>query len=272
VKPAAFDYVRPSTIKETTEILAEHGGDARVLAGGQSLVPMLNLRLARPSAVVDISRLAELTTIEVSPSGISIGAMVTHATLEFSREPGRTFDILRKVASGIAYRAVRNRGTIGGSVAHADPAADWLSCLLALDATLSISGTGGTRELPISEFLVASFTTALQADEFVTRLNLPVLGANARWGYYKHNRKVGEFAEAIGCFIEDESRSVRRIVAGALSSPQVVLFAGAGGWPADINIDSLRSAVQEAAPDVDRDHIHFHAAAVLRALHSGALS
>lgn len=272
MKPAAFDYLRPSTVQEAAEILERHDGDARILAGGQSLVPMLNLRLARPSALVDISCLSELTTIEISPDEISIGAMVTHATLECCENAGPTFDLLRKVAGGIAYRGIRNRGTIGGSVAHADPAADWLSCLRTLDASVTIVGTEGSRRLPIADFFVASFTTALLPGEFITRINIVPLGANARWGYYKHNRKIGEFAEVIGCFIDDPSRSVRRIVAGALSSPPIVLFADQVGWPAAIGIESVRAAVQDAAPNVEGAHIHFHAAAVMRAIQSGAQS
>lgn len=270
MKASSFDFVRPSSIQETTEILAQHQGDARVLAGGQSLGPMLNLRLVRPSAVVDISALDELKTVEVSPSEISIGALVTHGALELSKEAGATFDLLRKVAGGIAYRGVRNRGTMGGSVAHADPAADWLSCLLALDASVGIAGPSGARRLPIGEFLIGSFTVALEPGEFLTRLHIPALSATARWGYYKHNRKVGEFAEAIGCFIDDQARGMRRIVAGALSSPPVLLFAGAGGWPQQMAIDEIRAAIREAAPAVEGARVHFHAAAVMRALQGGA--
>lgn len=269
MKAPSFDFVRPRSIRETTDILARHEGDARVLAGGQSLVPMLNLRLARPSAIVDISALDELKTVEVSPSEISIGALVTHAALEMSKQPGPTFDMLRQVAAGIAYRGVRNRGTIGGSVAHADPAADWPTCLLALDAKVAIVGPSGVRQMPIGEFLLGSFTVALEPGEFVTRLHVPALSPGARWGYYKHTRKVGEFAEAIGCFVDDDRRGVRRIVAGALSSPAVVLFGDTGGWPRQIAIEEIGQAIRAAAPAVEGYHVHFHAAAVLRALQGG---
>lgn len=270
MKPIAFDFVRVTSIQEAVQALAAHDGDARVLAGGQSLVPMLNLRLARPAAVVDISRIAELTTIEVSPTVISIGAMVTHATLERAHHAGVTFDLLRMVANGIAYRGVRNRGTIGGSVAHCDPAADWLTCLSALNAGIHIAGPDGVRQLSIAEFLLGSFTTALQPGELLTRIDVPVLSDGARWGYYKHNRKVGEFAEAIGCVVEDRAAGLRRIIAGALSSPPVLLFRE--GWPANFNIGDLRQAVCHEAPDVEGAHIHFHAAAVMRALQNGGLA
>lgn len=272
MKASAFDYVRPASVREVTAILIENDGDARVLAGGQSLVPMLNLRLARPSVVVDISALDDLKRIEVTDSEIVIGALVTHAALEFSKNAGPAFDMLRKVAAGIAYRGVRNRGTIGGSVAHADPAADWISCLAALDARITLAGPSGTRQVPAAEFMLSSFTTVIETGELLTHIHVPRLSADARWGYYKHNRKVGEFAEAIGSFVRDDARGIRRIVAGALSSPPVLLFADQEGWPRATDIATLRAEVQRAAPMVEGVRIHFHAAAVLRALQSGVAS
>ncbi len=272
MKAAAFDYVRPASVREVTAILVENEGDARVLAGGQSLVPMLNLRLARPSVVVDISALDHLKRIEVTDSEIMIGALVTHAALEFSKEAGPDFDMLRKVAAGIAYRGVRNRGTIGGSVAHADPAADWISCLATLDARVTLAGPSGTRQVPVARFMLSSFTTVIETGELLTHIHVPRLRANAQWGYYKHNRKVGEFADGIGSFIRDDVRGIRRVVAGALSSPPVVLFADLGGWPQATDIATLRAEIQRVAPAVEGVHIHFHAVAVLRALQSGVVS
>ena len=265
MKATSFEYHRPASVVEASALLAQYDGDARALAGGQSLVPMLNLRLVRPAAVVDLSGLAELKSIEVSPSEVSIGALVTHSALEFSRESGATFDMLRHVAAGIAYRGVRNRGTIGGSVAHADPAADWPSCLLALDARISIAGPNGLRQMPIKDFILGSFTVDLQPGEILTRVHVPLLEASARWGYYKHTRKVGEFAEAIGCVVDDEAPGVFRIVAGAMSSPAVVLFDQAR---AATTLEDVRAALGMAAPSVEGHHVHFHAAAVMRALQS----
>lgn len=272
MKACSFDYVRPASVQEATTILLENDGDARVLAGGQSLVPMLNLRLARPTVIVDISALDDLKRIDVTDREIVIGALVTHAALEFSKEAGPTFDMLRKVAAGIAYRGVRNRGTIGGSVAHADPAADWISCLAALDARITLAGPSGTRQVPVAEFMLSSFTTVIKTGELLTHIHVPRLSANARWGYYKHNRKVGEFAEAIGSFVKDDAHGIRRVVAGALSSPPVLLFADQDGWPQTIDIAALRAQIQRAAPAIEGVHIHFHAAAVLRALQSGMAS
>lgn len=268
MKSAPFEYLKATEIEDVSRLLAEHDGEARVLAGGQSLVPMLNLRLARPSVLIDISGLADLKRIDVSDTTISIGAAVTHAELEFSRHEGVAFDMLRHVAHGIAYRAVRNRGTIGGSIAHADPAADWLSCLLALHAKVVLAGVSGTRSLDHSEFVLSAFTTALETDEFVVRIDIPVLGHNARWGYYKHNRKVGEFAEALGCVVRDDDRRILRVVAGAFASPPILLFDDPRRREPYSDYAEIRAAIADRADD--EVSLHFHAAAVMRAIQRSA--
>jgi carbon-monoxide dehydrogenase medium subunit len=148
MKPARFEYVRPSTLAQAVGALAG-AADARVMAGNQSLGPMLNLRIARPTLVVDISRLSELRRVETDDTGITIGACVTHSAIEDGEAPDAANGLMRRVAGGIAYRAVRNRGTIGGSLAHADPAADWPPVLMALDAEVNIRGPKGGRSLPV---------------------------------------------------------------------------------------------------------------------------
>jgi len=270
MKAVSFEFYRPASLAEASDILVRYDGDARVLAGGQSLMPMMNLRLVRPAAIVDLSALDQLKTIEISATEVSIGALVTHSALEFSSEAGVMFDILRYVAAGIAYRGVRNRGTIGGSLAHADPAADWPSCLLALDAKVAVSGPNGTRQVPIVDFIVGNFTVALQSGEVLTGIHIPLLSAKAKWGYYKHTRKVGEFAEAIGCVIDDEARGVYRVVAGAMSSPAVVLSGLVRSSSQALTLDNIRAVLAETAPSVEGRHLHFHAAAVMRALQLGA--
>lgn len=270
MKAISFEFHRPGSLAEASSLLARYDGDARILAGGQSLGPMLNLRLVRPSAVIDISSLAELKAIEVSASEISIGSLVTHSALELLPNAGTTFDVLRYVAGGIAYRGVRNRGTIGGSIAHADPAADWPSCLLALNARVSIAGPDGSRQVPIGNFVLGSFTVDLQPGEILTGVHIPLLSATARWGYYKHSRKVGEFAEAIGCVVDDEAKHVYRVVAGALSSPAVLLMQQRVDAQRTPTLNEVRTALGEAAPSMEGRHIHFHAAAVMRALQIGA--
>jgi aerobic carbon-monoxide dehydrogenase medium subunit len=217
VKAAAFDYLRPRDLGEA--LAALRGSDAKPIAGGQSLGPMLNLRLARPKLLVDVSKLGELKTISDEGDAWRIGAAVTHAELEDRPLPG--CEPLAKVARVVAYRAVRNRGTVGGSLAHADPAADWPVVLAALDATVRVAGPAGRREIKAAAFMTAAFTTELADDEIVDSIRVPKLGAGARWGYYKFCRKTGEFPEAAAALLLDPERRVARLFAGALErAPQ----------------------------------------------------
>ena len=223
MKPAPFDYARPASISEAVDLLHRHAGAARVLAGGQSLGPMLNLRLAQPALIVDIGAIGELRRAAKSDDGMEIGACVTHAMVEDGRVPDVTCGLMQHVAADIAYRAVRNRGTVGGSVCHADPAADWLSVLMLLSAQVTIVGTNGTRTLAVEQFVSGSYETALADDEILIGLSIPRLPPGTRWAYYKVCRKPGEFAEAIvaAVAIVDDGRS--RMVLGAIDrAPSVV--------------------------------------------------
>ena len=143
MKPAPFDYVRPRTVGEASALLAQDGVNSAAIAGGQSLVPMLNLRVAQIDLLVDLSRLDELKVVSETPAHVQIGALTTHAAIEDGKVPDHFAGLMRRVASTISYRAVRNHGTIGGSVALADPAADWPPCLIALDADVRIAGRNG---------------------------------------------------------------------------------------------------------------------------------
>ena len=224
MKPFPFDYERPRDLAAAAKLLAEGGDGARVIAGGQSLGPMLNLRLTRPSLLVDISRLPELTGVETSPDALTIGAAVTHASIEDRCIPDIGQAVLYRIAGGIAYRAVRNRGTLGGSIAHADPAADWVTALTALGASVVTYRAGdGGRSIPLEGFFLAGFVTALKPGEIVRAIRVPKLSASARWGWYKITRKPGEFAAAIGAVLSDPSRNLRRAVIGATGGPPVVL-------------------------------------------------
>lgn len=233
MKPVAFDYARPASLEEARALLGSGDILAKVLAGGQSLGPMLNLRLVQPDLLVDVTRLPELHRVEEQDEAVVIGACVTTAELEDGCVPGRTGEVLAGVAGTIAYRAVRNRGTIGGSLAHADPAGDWLSCLAALGAGALIRGPGGLREVPVERFVLGAFEVALEAGEILEAVRVPKVGPGARWSYHKFCRKTGEFAEAIAAILDDPERDVCRVVAGATDSRPVVwaegatLFAGA---------------------------------------------
>jgi len=212
MKPREFDYQRPATIEHAIELLAEHGGEARVIAGGQSLGPMLNLRLASPEILVDISKLSELTQVQVRGDRFFVGAAVRHADIEDGVVREATPGFLDRVAGGIAYRAVRNRGTIGGSLAHADPAGDWLPVLIALDAVGVARGSKGVREIPIAGLVEGVMTTCLAFDEILTGVLIPRLPSTARWGHCKFCRKPGEFADAIATVVMDRERNRCRVV------------------------------------------------------------
>jgi carbon-monoxide dehydrogenase medium subunit len=200
MKPAAFDYVRPATVAEALAALATTTG-ARVLAGGQTLGPMLNLRLAQPPLLVDITRIPELAEVSVEADAVAIGATVTHAAIEDGRIPDPTGGFLARVARGIAYRAVRTRGTIGGSLAHADPSADWLACLTALRAEVVIAGPKGDRRVPLAEFVRGAMETAMAPGELLTAVRIPRYPREARFGFHKICRKTGEFADAIAAVV-----------------------------------------------------------------------
>lgn len=223
MKAAAFEYVRPVDARGACALLAAGDGMAKPIAGGQSLGPMLNLRLAQPGQLVDLAGVAGLAGARDLGSAVFIGAGVTHAAIEDGRVPDPTHGLLPRVASRIAYRAVRNRGTVGGSLAHADPAADWVNLMRLLDATFIIEGPAGSREVASGDFMQAAFTTALGESDVLTGVRIAKFSPTARFGYFKFCRKVGEFAEAIGAVAIDPARGVRRALVGATAgAPHLV--------------------------------------------------
>ena len=223
MKPVAFDCVRARSLQEASDILAQAEGDAKIVAGSQSLGPMLNLRLVRPRLLVDVTGIAEMTQVEEGDGFVTLGACVTTGSIEDGRAPGRDFPALAAVAANIAYRAVRNRGTIGGSICHADPAADWLSALCGLGAQCLISGPEGSRDLPVDQFVTGAFETALGPAEILAGIRIPRPSSKARWGYSKICRKAGEFAMAIGAVLDDPERDILRMVIGATRGKPIVV-------------------------------------------------
>ena len=263
MKAAAFDYLQPATLAEAASLLAAGAGMAKAIAGGQSLGPMLNLRLAQPAALVDLAGIGAAATARDLGDAVLIGAGVTHAAIEDGRVPDPSRGLMPRVASNIAYRAVRNRGTIGGSLAHADPAADWVSTMRLLDAVYLIEGPGGSREVASGAFMQAAFTTALGEDEVLAGVRIARLSPTARFGYFKFCRKVGEFAEAIGAVLLDPSRGVRRAVIGAT--------AGAPHLVADIDAvlagDTAALTAEVHAAGCDEPYeIQMHSTALKRAI------
>jgi carbon-monoxide dehydrogenase medium subunit len=227
VKAARFDLVRPRDLAEALDLLAAPSGVVRVMAGGQSLGPMLNLRLVEPDLIVDISAVPELRRFDHEGGTLVLGGGCTHADLEDGRAPDVGRDMLARVASGIAYRAVRNRGTVGGSLAHADPAADWPTALLALGAEIELASKEDRRRLPLGKFLTGALSTALAPGELVVAVRLAPVSPAAGFGYVKHARKIGEFAHALGAALIDLDAGTSRAVVGAVDRAPIV-FEDAG--------------------------------------------
>jgi aerobic carbon-monoxide dehydrogenase medium subunit len=223
VKPARFDYERPRDLNTALALLAGENVTAKVLAGGQSLGPLLNLRLVQPDLIVDITAIPEMIRVEESADHLVLGACITHADIEDGRVPDVTNGAMRDVAAGIAYRAVRNRGTIGGSLTSADPSADWVSALTALGAEVILRGPNGTRAVPVEDYVIGALETSLSPGELLEAVRIPRLSKTARWAYVKKCRKTGEFAHAIGTVLIDQDRNVCRAVVGATQSRPIVL-------------------------------------------------
>jgi aerobic carbon-monoxide dehydrogenase medium subunit len=192
--PASFDYFAPTTLDEGLALLEEYGEDAKVLAGGQSLIPLMKLRFASPRALVDINGISELGELEEQDGSLHVGALVRHKACERSELLRGRWATIGDAAPLISDPIVRNLGTVGGSLAHADPQGDWGSVMLAMRAEITVRGPSGTRTIPIDEFFQGPFTTALEPTEILTGVRIPDPGARAGGTYLKLERKVGDFA------------------------------------------------------------------------------
>lgn len=266
MKSAKFDHERLSSLDDALKALGSAEGETRVLGGGQSIGPMMNLRLAQPDVLLDLSRVDGLDGIEAAGDAIRIGARVTHARIEDGEIPGTTGAYMQTVASGISYRSVRNRGTIGGSMAHADPSADWPSALLALGGDVIVAGQDGERRLALDGFQVGPFTTGLGYDEILTAVELPNLDSTAKCGYYKVNRKPGEFADAIGAVVIG---TAPRAVCGATGSAPFRITAieeKLAAGVTEISIADARTAIEAHEPGFDDYELQIHAVALSRAV------
>lgn len=192
--PAPFEYFAPRSLEEALRLLERHGQEARVLAGGQSLLPLMKLRLAAPRCLISLGRIRSLDTIAERDGRLVVGAMTTHSEVEFSALVRRHCPLLAEVAAVIGDRQVRNRGTIGGSLAHADPAADYPAAVLALEAELVLASSSGSRTVAAREFFVEMMTTALGPGEILTEVHLPVLGRDTGVAYRKFPQPASGFA------------------------------------------------------------------------------
>src|SRR3954452_2977893 len=193
MKPPLFEYHAPASVDEAVGLLAEHGDEAKVLAGGQSLIPLLSLRLARPAHIVDVNGLSELASIS-NGSGLEVGALVRHRIAERSPDVASASPLMATALHLIGHAAIRNRGTIGGSVAHADPAAELPAVLVALGGEATVESRRGTRIVPDEQLFQGFLTTAVEADELLTSVRLPVWPARAGWSFTEFSRRSGDFA------------------------------------------------------------------------------
>ena len=270
MKAAKFDYTKTNDVAEVLSVLTAEDGDSKILAGSQSLGPMMNLRLARPDRLIDIRALDALKAVTQAPDHLFVGALVTHAAIEDGILPDVTRGMMQHVAAGIAYRAVRNRGTIGGSLVHADPAGDWPAALRALGAQIVIDGPAGTREAAIDTFQLGAFTVALEEDEIVRGVRVPTLSGSARWGYHKICRKPGEFAESIGAYVCDPESGIARLVLAATEDAPLQLDTAAAAIAhndgAKFDLDAARMALTETGETFDPFKLRMHAVALHRAV------
>jgi aerobic carbon-monoxide dehydrogenase medium subunit len=264
VKPAPFAYYAPETVAETVAVLAEFGDEAKLLAGGQSLMPMLSLRLARPERLVDVNRVAGLGGARRSDGVLVVGATTRHATLERDPAIGEAVPLLRKAAPYIGHFQIRNRGTLGGSLAHADPSAELPAVVRVLDAEIEVTGPGGQRRIPAAEFFETVFTTTLEADELVTAVRFPVWGPGSGFAVEEVARRHGDFA-LVGAL------AAVQVIDGRLERVALAMTGmGSGPERAEAAEQSLRGS---SVADVDAEAVGAQVVAGLQPpgdVHAGA--
>jgi aerobic carbon-monoxide dehydrogenase medium subunit len=240
MKPAPFRYHAPKTIEEAVATLAEVAGDdGRVLAGGQSLVPIMAFRLARPAHLVDINGVTELARLAIDGDKLAIGACVRHAAFHKPVVEGPLGGLLSKVVRHIAHYPIRTRGTFCGSIAHADPASEWCLVAAALGADMVARNATGTRTIPATDFFRGIMTTALQEDELLIEVRLPLLPADTRFGFYEFNRRAGDFALGMALV-------TYRVENGVIVEPRVAL---GGVEPQPRRIGEAEQALAGRAPN-----------------------
>ncbi|CAM3961214.1 Caffeine dehydrogenase subunit beta [Bordetella tumbae] len=275
MKAPRFAYTRVLEVSDALAVLATGGGTAKAMGGSQSFGPMLNLRLARPAQVVDVSDIPGLRTVRRKAGWVEIGAAVTHAEIEDGVHEPLAAHPMRQVAGGIAYRAIRTRGTVGGSLAHADPAADWVVTLSALGARIVAQSPRGERTIEADALMLGAYTTVLESDELIVSVSVPSETPTSHWGYHKVCRKPGEFAEASAAVYFDASHARARIVLGAADGPPLLLEGLAANIAAKGSAaagrEQLRAAVCTALPERDAIDLKLFTACVERALEQSGI-
>jgi len=241
VKPAPFVYHRPTSVDEALALLGRYGPDGRLLAGGQSLVPALNMRLATPAALIDINRLPGLGGISLGPEGLVIGALARHDAVEHSALVARHAPLIAEAMPHVGHRAIRTRGTVGGSIALADPAAELPACLVALDALIRVLGRDGSREIPAARFFRGIYTTDLGPGEILTAVVVPPIQSGWRSRFDELARRHGDFA-LVGLAAHC------RVESGAIAEARLA-FCGAGTTP--VRAARAESALAGRRPGAD---------------------
>jgi aerobic carbon-monoxide dehydrogenase medium subunit len=251
-RPAEFDYHRPASLDEAIGLLSEDE-DARALAGGHSLLPLMKLRLAEPATIVDLGRIDGLEAIEEDGDAIRIGALATHAAVAASELVRSRCPVLAETAEGIGDRQVRNRGTIGGSLAHADPGADYPTVITALGGTITAAGSGGEREIAADDLFTGVLTTSLQQGELVTSVRVPVVADGTGAAYAKHRHPASGYAVAAVAAVlkvEDAKCSEARIVVGGVTGTPVHATDAASAMIGIAPVDEAAiAAAAEKVPD-----------------------
>jgi carbon-monoxide dehydrogenase medium subunit len=247
MKPAPFDYHCPGELAEAISILQQYGDDAKVLAGGQSLIPLLSLRLSRFDHLVDLQAIEELRGITTIDGSVRVGAMTTQASVTRN---GNAAPLLKKATSHIGHYQIRNRGTVGGSLAHADPAAEYPAVALALDASLEIAGPTGSRRISAADFFVSTWVTAVEPDEVLVAAHFPVWSGSTGWAVDEVARRAGDFAMCGAvCGIQLDGQRVRRAALALFAVSSVPVRAHAveatltGAAVADLDLAALGAQV-----------------------------
>src|SRR5882672_6477803 len=206
MKLPPFDYACPATLSEAVALLGSRDGDAKALAGGQSLVPMLAFRLAQPALLVDLRKLADLRGIRISDQGVTLGAMVRWRDIEDDDRLKTAHPLLKAAIAHVGHYQIRNRGTVGGSIAHADPAAEMPGIAMTCDAEIAVVGKGGERVIQAADFFQGALTTALTSDEIIVEVRLPAWPKGRRWGFQEFARRRGDFAMAAAAVFYDQDQ------------------------------------------------------------------
>jgi carbon-monoxide dehydrogenase medium subunit len=271
MKPAPFDYARPHGVAEAIAALNQSDKTVSLLAGGQSLLVLLSLRMAQVDLLVDIGRIDEMKMVSETPTHIFLGAATTHAMIEDVAVPDPSRGLMPRVASAIAYRAIRHHGTIGGNVAFADPAADWPACLMALDATAVIRGPAGDRREAVIDFVRGMYTTSLARGEIILGFDIPRLKASTRWGTAKVTRKSGAFAISMAFVVECDD-APPRVILGATGScaqslPTVASYLSQHAEIVEVELcTAIDADLDGVDPGADAYQRRTHVATTLRAI------